>query len=74
MYLKAVGTVNSLENQFRSLWTECQRCQGSLQHDVICTRCCSRRMQMHYHSCQGSATSSLACLVPRLRVQMQTHS
>ena len=38
MYVKTLGTVNSLETQFRALWTECQRCQGSLQHDVICTR------------------------------------
>lgn len=36
-YLKAMGSVNALEGQFRALWTECQRCQGSLQHDVICT-------------------------------------
>lgn len=38
VYVKALGSVNHLEGQFRALWTECQKCQGSLQHDVICTR------------------------------------
>lgn len=27
-----------LEEKFSRLWTECQRCQGSLHEDVICTR------------------------------------
>lgn len=29
--------VNELEERFSRLWTQCQRCQGSLHQDVICT-------------------------------------
>lgn len=28
---------NTLEDQFAALWTQCQRCQGSLHQDVLCT-------------------------------------
>lgn len=31
--------LNALEERFSRLWTQCQRCQGSLHEDVICTRC-----------------------------------
>ena len=27
----------SFEEKFARLWTQCQRCQGSLHEDVICT-------------------------------------
>lgn len=27
-----------LEERFSRLWTECQRCQGSLHEEVLCTR------------------------------------
>ncbi len=37
MYFKALNTVNELETSFSKLWTECQRCQGSLHMDVLCT-------------------------------------
>lgn len=37
VYVKALGTVNSLEHDFGRLWTQCQRCQGSLHQDVLCT-------------------------------------
>ncbi len=30
-------SVQELESQFSGLWTQCQRCQGSLHNDVICT-------------------------------------
>ncbi len=29
--------LESLETEFARLWTECQRCQGSLHEDVLCT-------------------------------------
>ena len=29
--------VNALEDRFARLWTQCQRCQGSLHQDVLCT-------------------------------------
>ena len=29
--------VNDLEIRFARLWTQCQRCQGSLHQDVLCT-------------------------------------
>ena len=35
---KALNTVNDLERDFNRLWTQCQRCQGSLHQDVLCTR------------------------------------
>ena len=34
---KALATVNELEKDFNRLWTQCQRCQGSLHQDVLCT-------------------------------------
>ena len=32
-----VAEMRSLEIQFAKLWSQCQRCQGSLHQDVICT-------------------------------------
>lgn len=32
-----IGKMNELEVRFARLWTECQRCQGSVQDEVICT-------------------------------------
>jgi DNA polymerase delta subunit 1 len=29
--------MNDLEMRFARLWTKCQRCQGSLHQDVLCT-------------------------------------
>ena len=34
---KALASVNNLEGDFNRLWTQCQRCQGSLHQDVLCT-------------------------------------
>lgn len=34
---KALNSVNDLEKDFNRLWTQCQRCQGSLHQDVLCT-------------------------------------
>ena len=34
---KALNSVNALERDFNRLWTQCQRCQGSLHQDVLCT-------------------------------------
>ena len=34
---KALYSVNKLEEDFNRLWTQCQRCQGSLHQDVLCT-------------------------------------
>ncbi|XP_037056261.1 DNA polymerase delta catalytic subunit isoform X3 [Peromyscus leucopus] len=39
LYQKEVSHLNALEERFSRLWTQCQRCQGSLHEDVICTRC-----------------------------------
>jgi len=36
-YQKCVGELNMLEEKFSRLWTQCQRCQGSLHEDVLCT-------------------------------------
>ncbi|BHF57694.1 DNA polymerase delta catalytic subunit [Sparganum proliferum] len=37
IYQKEITELNSLEARFARLWTECQRCQGSLHEQVICT-------------------------------------
>lgn len=40
-----VSHLNALEERFSRLWTQCQRCQGSLHEDVICTRCALRPLR-----------------------------
>ena len=37
LYLKSLQNSKQLENRFSELWTQCQRCQGSLHQDVLCT-------------------------------------
>ena len=37
IYARGLATVNDLEGAFSALWTQCQRCQGSLHQDVLCT-------------------------------------
>ncbi|XP_071768025.1 DNA polymerase delta catalytic subunit [Centroberyx gerrardi] len=37
LYQKEIFHVNTLEERFSRLWTQCQRCQGSLHEDVLCT-------------------------------------
>ena len=38
LYQKQICTQSALEEKFSRLWTQCQRCQGSLHEDVICTK------------------------------------
>ncbi|KAI1321493.1 DNA-directed DNA polymerase delta [Mortierella claussenii] len=37
LYQKQRNIVNDLEVRFSRLWTQCQRCQGSLHQEVLCT-------------------------------------
>ncbi|KAI8780966.1 DNA polymerase delta catalytic subunit [Biomphalaria glabrata] len=37
LYQKEICQVQVLEERFSRLWTQCQRCQGSLHEDVLCT-------------------------------------
>lgn len=37
LYGEALSQMNYLENKFSRLWTECQRCQGSLHQEVLCS-------------------------------------
>lgn len=37
LYGSAMSQMNYLENKFSRLWTECQRCQGSLHQEVLCS-------------------------------------
>ncbi|KXN81551.1 DNA polymerase delta catalytic subunit [Leucoagaricus sp. SymC.cos] len=37
LYQKQVMTASELQVRFARLWTQCQRCQGSLHQDVLCT-------------------------------------
>ncbi|XP_073427077.1 DNA polymerase delta catalytic subunit [Dendrobates tinctorius] len=37
LHQKEVAHLGSLEEKFSRLWTQCQRCQGSLHEDVLCT-------------------------------------
>ncbi len=36
LYQKQVATTSALAVDFARLWTQCQRCQGSLTQDVLC--------------------------------------
>lgn len=37
IYQKQIAGVANLEEKFSKLWTQCQRCQGSLHEEVLCT-------------------------------------
>ncbi|ODQ54350.1 hypothetical protein SAICODRAFT_208664 [Saitoella complicata NRRL Y-17804] len=37
LYQKQLTNMNELEVRFARLWTQCQRCQGSLHQDVLCS-------------------------------------
>ncbi|KAL0953498.1 hypothetical protein HGRIS_004725 [Hohenbuehelia grisea] len=37
LYQKQIMTASELQVRFARLWTQCQRCQGSLHQDVLCT-------------------------------------
>lgn len=37
IYQREMLHLSALEEKFHRLWTECQRCQGSLHEDVLCT-------------------------------------
>jgi len=37
LYQKEVLQLSAVEEKFSRLWTQCQRCQGSLHEDVLCT-------------------------------------
>ncbi|PKK76661.1 hypothetical protein RhiirC2_733716 [Rhizophagus irregularis] len=37
LYQRQLDTVNKLEVHFARLWTQCQRCQGSLHQDILCS-------------------------------------
>lgn len=36
-YMRQLETTTDLEERFSRLWTQCQRCQGSLHQDILCT-------------------------------------
>ncbi|KAF4610971.1 hypothetical protein D9613_006736 [Agrocybe pediades] len=37
LYQKQIVSTSELQVRFSRLWTQCQRCQGSLHQDVLCT-------------------------------------
>ncbi|KAF8884972.1 DNA polymerase family B-domain-containing protein [Infundibulicybe gibba] len=37
LYHKQISSTSELQVRFSRLWTQCQRCQGSLHQDVLCT-------------------------------------
>ncbi|KAF9649950.1 hypothetical protein BDM02DRAFT_3227677 [Thelephora ganbajun] len=37
LYHKQIKSAAELQTRFARLWTQCQRCQGSLHQDVLCT-------------------------------------
>ncbi len=37
LYQKQVMSASDLQVRFSRLWTQCQRCQGSLHQDVLCS-------------------------------------
>ncbi|XP_057374077.1 DNA polymerase delta catalytic subunit-like [Daphnia carinata] len=36
-YQREIGQLYALEEKFNRLWTECQRCQGSLNEEILCS-------------------------------------
>merc|ERR1712130_182334 len=45
LYMKQMAVVRKKEKSFHRLWTQCQRCQGSLTQEVLCT---NRDCQIFY--------------------------
>ncbi|CAG2107495.1 unnamed protein product, partial [Medioppia subpectinata] len=39
LYQIEIQKLNDMQIKFNKLWTQCQRCQGSLMEEVICTSC-----------------------------------
>ena len=37
IYQKHISEISVMEDRFSRLWTQCQRCQGSLHEEVLCT-------------------------------------
>ena len=37
LYQKQINTVSEMQIRFSRLWTQCQRCQGSMHCEVICS-------------------------------------
>eukprot|EP00004_Rigifila_ramosa_P023332 TRINITY_DN6539_c0_g1_i1.p1 TRINITY_DN6539_c0_g1~~TRINITY_DN6539_c0_g1_i1.p1 ORF type:complete len:1108 (+),score=265.50 TRINITY_DN6539_c0_g1_i1:22-3324(+) len=37
IYQRALVSTNQMQQKYSDLWTQCQRCQGSLHQDVLCT-------------------------------------
>ena len=37
LYNRTLGRMSDLEIRFGRLWTQCQRCQGSMHNEVICS-------------------------------------
>ena len=37
LYMKQLDSHTEMETKYSKLWTQCQRCQGSLHQDVLCT-------------------------------------
>ena len=38
LFMQKVAKVREVEENFSKLWTECQRCQGSMHQDVMCSK------------------------------------
>lgn len=59
LYLQEAGHMTQLEDRFAELYTECQRCQGSLHEEILCTsRDCTifyvrKKVQMELESCKA---------------------
>ena len=47
IYQKEISHLSLLEEKFSRLWTQCQRCQGSLHEDVLCTRSAPKLVLRH---------------------------
>ena len=59
IFQKEMSQLSILEEKFSRLWTQCQRCQGSLHEDVLCTRWAKSRSnnssvkENHFNWCCG---------------------
>ena len=65
LYQKEVGQLSALEEKFARLWTQCQRCQGSLHEDILCTRYEIKRGCVPWNiTCNARSTWDPSGLIP----------
>ncbi|KAI9631484.1 hypothetical protein KEM48_014308 [Puccinia striiformis f. sp. tritici PST-130] len=73
LYSKQMALTQGFENAFARLWTQCQRCQGSLHQEVICTASDCPIFYMRTKSRKDVETLTASCNASMARGSL-THS